>query len=106
MGQKTHPIGFRIGVVRTWSSKWFENARYRQWLHEDILLRRFANRITRFGNAEELPQQLEVSVDHVHSRESEGTAIVCLLEPRDNVQLDLLILLPLCLGFFHRHVAH
>jgi small subunit ribosomal protein S3 len=25
MGQKTHPIGFRIGVVRTWSSKWFEN---------------------------------------------------------------------------------
>jgi small subunit ribosomal protein S3 len=41
MGQKTHPIGFRIGVVRTWSSKWFENARYRQWLHEDILLRRF-----------------------------------------------------------------
>jgi small subunit ribosomal protein S3 len=41
MGQKTHPIGFRIGVVRTWSSKWFENARYRQWLHEDIQLRRF-----------------------------------------------------------------
>ena len=41
MGQKTHPIGFRIGVVRTWSSKWFENSRYRQWLHEDILLRRF-----------------------------------------------------------------
>src|SRR5688572_1818081 len=41
MGQKTHPIGFRIGVVRTWSSKWFEHGRYRQWLHEDILLRRF-----------------------------------------------------------------
>ena len=41
MGQKTHPIGFRIKVVRTWSSKWFEHARYRQWLHEDILLRRF-----------------------------------------------------------------
>ena len=41
MGQKTHPIGFRLGVVRTWSSKWFENARYRQWLHEDIQLRRF-----------------------------------------------------------------
>ena len=28
MGQKTHPIGFRLGVIRTWSSKWFENERY------------------------------------------------------------------------------
>ncbi len=40
MGHKTHPIGFRLGVVKTWNSKWFENARYRQWLHEDLRLRR------------------------------------------------------------------
>ena len=24
MGQKTHPIGFRLGIVKTWSSKWYE----------------------------------------------------------------------------------
>lgn len=41
MGQKTHPVGFRIGIVRTWGSKWFEHTRYRQWLHEDIKIRRF-----------------------------------------------------------------
>ncbi|MCA9688400.1 MAG: 30S ribosomal protein S3 [Myxococcales bacterium] len=41
MGQKTHPIGFRLGIVKTWNSKWFEQQRYRQWLHEDIKLRRF-----------------------------------------------------------------
>ena len=41
MGQKTHPIGFRIGIVRTWGSKWFEHSRYRQWLHEDLKIRRF-----------------------------------------------------------------
>ncbi|MCA9711088.1 MAG: KH domain-containing protein, partial [Myxococcales bacterium] len=41
MGQKTHPIGFRLGIVRTWNSKWFEDQRYRQWLHEDLRLRRF-----------------------------------------------------------------
>jgi small subunit ribosomal protein S3 len=41
MGQKTHPVGFRLGIVRTWGSKWFEHQRYRQWLHEDIKIRRF-----------------------------------------------------------------
>jgi small subunit ribosomal protein S3 len=44
MGQKTHPIGFRLGIVKSWNSKWFEQARYRQWLHEDLQLRRFLKR--------------------------------------------------------------
>lgn len=44
MGQKTHPIGFRLGIVKTWNSKWFEDQRYRQWLHEDLKLRRFIKR--------------------------------------------------------------
>ena len=41
MGQKTHPVGFRLGIVKTWNSKWFEHQRYRQWLHEDLRLRNF-----------------------------------------------------------------
>jgi small subunit ribosomal protein S3 len=41
MGQKTHPIGFRLGVIRSWSSKWYEEKQYAKWLHEDIKLRRF-----------------------------------------------------------------
>lgn len=41
MGQKTHPIGFRLKIVKTWNSKWFESTRYRQWLHEDLKLRAF-----------------------------------------------------------------
>ena len=39
MGQKVHPIGFRLGVIRTWDSKWFEERNYAQWLHEDIKIR-------------------------------------------------------------------
>jgi len=39
MGQKTHPVGFRLGVIRTWESKWFEEKNYAAWLHEDIKLR-------------------------------------------------------------------
>ena len=41
MGQKTHPIGFRLGVIKTWSSKWYEEKNYAKWLHEDIRLKRF-----------------------------------------------------------------
>ncbi|MBK9517437.1 MAG: 30S ribosomal protein S3 [Anaeromyxobacter sp.] len=41
MGQKVHPIGFRLGVIRTWDSKWYEERNYAKWLHEDIHLREF-----------------------------------------------------------------
>jgi small subunit ribosomal protein S3 len=39
VGQKVHPVGFRLGVIRTWDSKWFEERNYAQWLHEDIKIR-------------------------------------------------------------------
>lgn len=40
MGQKVHPIGFRLGVIRTWDSRWFAKRDYAKLLHEDIKLRR------------------------------------------------------------------
>ncbi|MDP3273717.1 MAG: 30S ribosomal protein S3 [Deltaproteobacteria bacterium] len=40
MGQKVHPFGFRLGVIKTWNSKWFENKNYAAWLHEDLTLKR------------------------------------------------------------------
>lgn len=39
MGQKTHPVGFRVGISRPWLSKWFSHRHYAQWLHEDIKFR-------------------------------------------------------------------
>ncbi len=41
MGQKTHPIGFRLGIIKTWSSKWYEEKNYSKWLHEDLKLKKF-----------------------------------------------------------------
>jgi len=41
MGQKTHPIGFRLGIVKSWSSKWYEEKNYAKWLHEDLRLREY-----------------------------------------------------------------
>lgn len=41
MGQKTHPIGFRIGVNKTWNSRWYSNRDYATFLHEDLKVRKF-----------------------------------------------------------------
>ena len=42
MGQKVNPIGFRVGVIRTWDSRWYaKGAQYFEYLHEDIRLRKF-----------------------------------------------------------------
>ena len=41
MGQKTNPIGFRLGVVRGWSSQWYSEKDFAKWLHEDLRLKRF-----------------------------------------------------------------
>src|SRR5215467_10949089 len=41
MGQKTHPVGFRLGIIKSWNSKWYEQKQYAKWLHEDIRLKKF-----------------------------------------------------------------
>ena len=41
MGQKTHPTGFRLGIIKTWSSRWYEEKNYAKWLHEDLKLKDF-----------------------------------------------------------------
>ena len=41
MGQKTHPIGFRLGVIKNWSSNWFDERNFATTLEEDIFLRRY-----------------------------------------------------------------
>ncbi|MCL1632395.1 30S ribosomal protein S3 [Sporolactobacillus sp. CPB3-1] len=41
MGQKINPIGFRIGVIRDWESKWYADKEYAEYLHEDIKIRKY-----------------------------------------------------------------
>ena len=41
MGQKVNPISFRLGVIKTWDSKWYAKADYAKLLHEDLKLREF-----------------------------------------------------------------
>ncbi len=41
MGQKVNPISLRVGVIRTWDSRWYANADYAKNLHEDIKFRSY-----------------------------------------------------------------
>ncbi len=39
MGHKVHPLGFRLGVIKDWQSKWYSEAHYAEFVHEDNMLR-------------------------------------------------------------------
>ena len=41
MGQKVKPIGLRVGINRTWDSRWFAEKNYGDLLHKDIELRKY-----------------------------------------------------------------
>jgi len=41
LGQKIHPVGLRLGIIRNWDSRWFQDKHYADWLHEDIEIRRW-----------------------------------------------------------------
>jgi len=50
LGQKTHPIGFRLGYTKSWKSKWFADKReYAEYLKEDLFLKKYIK--TRLKNA-------------------------------------------------------
>ena len=69
MGQKTHPVGFRLGVIKDWQSKWYaaRPAQYRDLLQEDLKIRgAILSRLPEAGISRvELkrgPQELEVTI--------------------------------------------
>ena len=49
MGQKTHPVGFRLGIVKDWNSTWFSEKHFADWLNEDLKVRKYVT--ARVGNA-------------------------------------------------------
>ncbi len=41
MGQKVHPISFRLGIIKTWDSRWFAGGDYSTFVYEDYKIRKF-----------------------------------------------------------------
>lgn len=67
MGRKVNPIGFRLGGVHDWESKWYAERNYTEQLHEDLFIRRLINeQLTRAGisrvEIERAANRIEVSV--------------------------------------------
>jgi small subunit ribosomal protein S3 len=67
MGQKVHPIGFRLGFNKTWRSRWYAEKDYANLLHEDIKLKselkkRFAHAGVARVDIERAANKLKVSI--------------------------------------------
>ena len=41
MGQKVHPIGMRVGIIRDWDAKWYADKQFADYLHEDLKIREY-----------------------------------------------------------------
>jgi small subunit ribosomal protein S3 len=44
LGQKTNPIGLRLGIIKGWSSKWFSDRKFADLLKEDLMIRKYTQR--------------------------------------------------------------
>jgi len=41
LGQKTHPVGLRLGIIKSWNSSWFDEKNFADKLNEDLRLRKY-----------------------------------------------------------------
>jgi small subunit ribosomal protein S3 len=67
MGRKVHPVGFRLGIVSDWESKWYAERNYTEQLHEDLYIRKLiGDQLTRAGisriEIERAANRIEVSI--------------------------------------------
>ena len=67
MGQKTNPVGLRLGIIRTWDSKWFNEKEFDKKLSEDVMLRKYVrNRLQRANiskvEIERTPKQITLTI--------------------------------------------
>lgn len=63
MGQKVHPTGFRLGVIKDWQGRWYADKQYTQLLHEDIQVRRFI--LSRLADAGVPKVEIERSANQI-----------------------------------------
>ena len=74
MGQKTHPYGFRLGVIKPWRSRWFAKKQFAELLKEDELVRRYLK--TRLAHA---------AISDVHIERKPGKVTVTVFTGRPGV---------------------
>lgn len=66
MGQKVHPVGFRLGIIRTWDSRWFAGKDYAALVYEDFKIRKFIKK--KLGHAGISRVEIERAADKAKIR--------------------------------------
>lgn len=106
MGQKVHPIGFRLGTVYTWSSRWFANSeKYRAALKEDILIRKFLKKKLKDASVAKVDIERNSNAVTIHIHTAKPGMVIgrggtgatelqaelkkILTDPKKNVQLNI-----------------
>ena len=74
MGQKTHPYGFRLGVIKPWRSRWYAGKTFAEFLKEDELVRKYLK--TRLAHA---------AISDVHVERKPGKVTVTVFTGRPGV---------------------
>ncbi|MBI2074066.1 MAG: 30S ribosomal protein S3 [Gemmatimonadetes bacterium] len=74
MGQKTHPYGFRLGVIKPWRSRWYADGEFADLLREDELIRKYLK--TRLAHA---------AISDVHIERKPGKVTVTVFTGRPGV---------------------
>ena len=64
MGQKVHPIGMRVGIIRDWDAKWYAEKEYADFLHEDLKIPKFI--ATRLADAAVSTVEIERAANRVN----------------------------------------
>lgn len=67
MGQKTHPVGFRLGIIKTWQSNWYSDRNMADLLQEDLMIRKYVkSRLSRAGiskvEIERAPKKVTITI--------------------------------------------
>ena len=67
MGQKVNPNGIRLGINRTWSSRWFSSSDYSKLLHQDLEIKQFVEKKLKNAsvskvNIERAAKKLRISI--------------------------------------------
>jgi small subunit ribosomal protein S3 len=67
MGQKVNPNGFRLGINKTWSSRWFSKSNYAKFLHQDLEIKSYVEKKLKNAsiakiNIERAAKKLRISI--------------------------------------------
>lgn len=86
MGQKVNPIGLRVGITRTWQSRWYAEKNYADFLHEDLKIKKFVKSTFYHAGISrvEIERAAEKTTVHIH------TARPGILIGRRGAEVDLL----------------